>query len=109
MFGWWKKAEKPSAPTEERLEKVERGLRALSDDWEEFHDKVQRAVWRNAKRREQLAESDQLPTVAPEQPARHQLGRAPREVPEVDPVSAAILKRRGMRVVRDPANLNGGE
>lgn len=108
VFGWFKRSKSDTAPLEERLEKVERGLRALSDDWEEFHDKVQRAVWRNAKRRDASAEAD-LPTVAPEQPARHQLGRPPRdESPPVDPVSAAILKRRGMRVVRDPADLNGG-
>jgi hypothetical protein len=68
---------------------------------------VQRAVWRNAKRRDVPVEPTDLPTVPPEQPARHQLGSAPRHV--TDPISAAIRARRGIRVARDPAQLNGGE
>jgi hypothetical protein len=105
VFKWLFRSKSDSPALEERVEKLERGLRALSDDWEEFHDKVQRAVWRNAKRRDPV-EPDPLPSVAPEQPARFQLGSAPRAS---DPISDSIRKRRGMRVVVDPSTLNGGE
>ena len=105
MFGWLFRSKSASSGLEERLEKVERRQQAMSDDWEEFHEKVQRAVWRNAKRRDP-AEVPELPTVAPEQPARHQLG-APRGAQPLDAISAAIRARRGVRVVRDPAQDNG--
>jgi hypothetical protein len=109
MFRWLFRSKSGSPPVEERLETVERRLRALSDDWEEFHEKVQRAVWRNAKRRDPV-ESPDLPSVSPEQPARHQLGspRAPRQL-HSDPISDAIRARRGMRLVHDPATLGNGE
>jgi hypothetical protein len=107
VFGWLKRSKSDTAPLEERLEKVERALRGLSDDWEEFHEKVQRAVWRNAKRRDVDAGDAALPSVPPEQPARHQL-RPQREAQPVDTISAAIRARRGVRIVRDPADLNGG-
>ena len=104
MFGWLfgpKAARPPTPEVEERLEKVERGLRALSDDWGEFHEKVQRAVWRAAKRKDPVGpvEDDPIP---PEQPARYQLGGTPRAVGS-DPLSEAIRRRRGFRVTRDPA------
>jgi hypothetical protein len=108
VFGWFKRSKSDTAPLEERLEKVERGLRSLSDDWEEFHDKVQRAVWRNAKRREQTPEAQEVPTIPPEQPARHLL-RPQGDARPVDPISEQIRKRRGLRISRDPAEMNGGE
>jgi hypothetical protein len=108
VFGWFKRSKSDTAPLEERVEKVERVLRGLSDDWEEFHEKVQRAVWRNAKRRDVDAGAAELPAIPPEQPARHQL-RPQRVEPNHDPISAAIRARRGVRIVRDPADLNGGE
>lgn len=93
MFGWLFRNRDTTSALEERLEKCERGLRSLSDDWEEFHDKVQRAVWRNAKRKD-LAPTDTetLPDVSPEQPARNNL----RSVG--DPISARIRSLRGRRM-----------
>jgi hypothetical protein len=94
MFGWFSKRNDASPPTLERLEKVERGLRSLSDDWEEFHDKVQRAVWRNAKRKDAPpAESMDVPDVSPEQPARNNLRAA-----GGDPISDRIRAMRGRRL-----------
>lgn len=97
MFGWLFKRNRASADLEERLEKCERGLRALQDDWGEFHDKVQRAVWRAAKRKEPTPDAEELPDVPPEQPARSQLrpGSAPLGS---DPISAKIRARRGTRL-----------
>jgi hypothetical protein len=107
VFKWLFRSKSNTAPLEERLEKVERGLRSLSDDWEEFHEKVQRAVWRNAKRRDSNPEPQEVPAIPPEQPARHLL-RPQGDAPPIDEISAAIRKRRGLRITRDPADMNGG-
>jgi hypothetical protein len=95
MFGWFRKPKGDSAGTLERLETLERRLRSLSDDWEEFHDKVQRAVWRNAKRKDPAPEAEGLPDVPPEQPARNNLS-APGAGP--DAISARIRALRGRRL-----------
>lgn len=112
MFGWFKRPKASTGPTpewQERLEKAERKLLSLTDDWEEFHEKVQRAVWRAAKRKDPV-EAPDLPEVAPEQPARFQLGSPRATVSSIgtDPLSAAIRARRGNRPMHDPAKLNGG-
>lgn len=97
MFGWLFPKNRDLGKLEERLEKVERGLVALTDDWGEFHEKVQRAVWRAAKRKEPLPGDEELPVVPPEQPARNTL-RAPAAAPlGNDPISARIRAGRGRR------------
>jgi len=85
MFGWFKKAVSPAGSVEERLEKVERGLRNLGTDWLEFEEKVQRKVWRDAKRRPEKTPSDPTPEEEIDPRLRH-----------LDPVSRRIvMARRG--------------
>lgn len=82
MWWPWKKTEPSPSAFEERLEKVERGLRSLGSDWLEFEEKVQRKVWRDAKR----PNGDVGPALAsqPDDPKLRGL----------DPVSRAIVMRR---------------
>jgi hypothetical protein len=103
MFGWLFRNRDTTSGLAERLEKVERGLRSLSDDWEEFHDKVQRAVWRNAKRKDPPpTDTGDLPDVSPEQPARNNL----RSV-SGDPISDRIRMLRGRRLTVMPTKGDG--
>jgi hypothetical protein len=97
MFGWFSKDKSASAPTLERLEKVERGLRALEDDWGEFHDKVSRQVWRNAKRTTAPALLEPEPDASTSPPAPLQRGGGGYSM--TDPISARIRASRGRRTV----------
>jgi hypothetical protein len=84
VFGWFKKTNPRPSEVEERLEKVERGLRNLATDWLEFEEKVQRKVWRDAKRRPETP-SDPTPEEETDPRLRH-----------LDPVSRRIvMARRG--------------
>ena len=87
MWWPWKKTEASPSQLEERLEKVERGLRALGSDWLEFEEKVQRKVWRDAKRSN--GAPDPEPPQVPDDPRLRGL----------DPVSRRIvmLRRGGAR------------
>jgi hypothetical protein len=108
MFGWLFRSKSVRPDLEERVEKAERALQSLKTDWLEFEEKVQRAVWRAAKRKEPVGQIEEE-TVPPEQPARYRLGapRAPATAVGHDPLSEAIRARRGLRVMRDPSKLNG--
>jgi hypothetical protein len=92
MWPFKKRQEAPSTLME-RLETLERQARSLETDWLEFEDRVKRKVWRDAKRAQRDGEAappdDQVATPAAPQP----MGQ--------DEISAAIRRRRGVRVVRE--------
>ena len=95
MFGWFKRSQEPKAPFVERLETVERRLRALDTDWLEFEEKVQRKLWRAAKMK---GAEESLPEAREGSQEPDQ--ELPPELRGRDPVSLKILQLRRARFVR---------
>lgn len=95
MAWWWSKKEAPESRSEleERLRKVEGGLRALELEFESLYDKTRQALGRMMKRKETSDAPEPFDAPSPTSSS----GSSPAN--GVDPVSARILAlRRGPKV-----------
>lgn len=96
MAWWWTRREAIKEPSdvEERLRKVEGGLRALELEFESLYDKTRQALGRMMKRRDA-----DVPEPFADPPASSSGSRPASPTNGIDPVSAKILAlRRGPRV-----------
>lgn len=95
------KAENRFSELEERLDKVERAMKALQLDWDNTYDKVRQMMGRISKRAEQLhdeAESNGKLYPAPETPPDGLPEGVPRTLTARQAaIQAQILRRRSIK------------
>jgi phage shock protein A len=93
---WWKRT-RLSTGIEERMETLERAMRALQLDWDDAYDKMRTLTARFTKRAQQI-EKHELTA----QPENGSTTGSPTAMSTLDPVSRRILDRRQRLFARQP-------
>lgn len=89
MRFWGQSAKNETSDVLERLERVERRLKDIELEWENFFDKARRMLQRISKRAERVEEFERREETPPTQTPEPKV---------LDPISARILARRSRAV-----------